>query len=232
MAAQPEVNDLDHGVLILAGEEEILRLKIAVNNALLVVTVCDGIQNAQNQASGVPFREVSFFRLGLFNDAVEKFSPGAQLSDEMKILLVLVDFNQLDDVGMLTFFQQGHLAFKDIHLAHLGFSDGFDGVPNLGFSVHTLSYHSIVAVTNFFGVDVILDADVRHIVGDHNRPVHVATFVNFWVTECDCTGIHGDFNFLVRLCVWGFSSWGSRSFGSCCCFFFLRFPTAPRFARV
>ena len=86
--------------------------------------------------------------------------PCAQLDDQMEVLLILVDLHELDDVGVIALLQQCHLALEDIDLSHLGFTDGFDGVPDFGLAVHALSHHPKKAVSDFFGVDAILDTDI------------------------------------------------------------------------
>ena len=86
--------------------------------------------------------------------------PRAQLGDQMEVLLILVDLHELNDVGVITLLQYFHLTFEDVVLSHLGFPDGFDGVPDFGLAVHALLHHPKKAVSDFFGVDAILDADI------------------------------------------------------------------------
>lgn len=47
-------------------------------------------------------------------------------------------------------------------------------------------------MADFFGIDVILDTDVRESVGDHNLTrLHIATIVDFGIAESDCRVFHG-----------------------------------------
>mmetsp|Transcript_26177 Transcript_26177/g.55237 ORF Transcript_26177/g.55237 Transcript_26177/m.55237 type:complete len:244 (-) Transcript_26177:157-888(-) len=110
MTAQSKINNLNHCIFLLAAEQEILRLQIAVDNPLLIMAVRNGIQYAKDEFGGIPFREVSLIALRLFDDAIKEFSPRAQFRDEMEVLLVLVDLHQFDDVGVVAFFQKRHLT--------------------------------------------------------------------------------------------------------------------------
>ena len=86
----------------------------------------------------------------------------------MKVLFIFKYFNELNDVWVLDLLEYFDFAPEDLDLGDFGLADGFDGVPLFRLSVHALSHHAVVAVSQLVGVDVVLGSDVGESVGDHD----------------------------------------------------------------
>ena len=94
MAREAKINDLQFCLLdwILVLEEEILRLQIAMHDVAAVHVV--------NRTQHLPHdnRSLLLCHRPTFDDAVEQFSAGAELHDQVNVLVVLEILVQLDDI--------------------------------------------------------------------------------------------------------------------------------------
>lgn len=152
---QSKVDNLDGGVIGLGQVQKVFGFQVAVDNALDVVAVGNRVKDIVDQFGGVVLRKVALGRMRLGNDAVKQFPAGAQLGNEMQVLLILKDIHQLDNVRVIDLLQNLNLSLENLNLANFGLANRLDGVPLLRLTMHTLSNHSVMPVTKFLGINVI-----------------------------------------------------------------------------
>ncbi|BAT16064.1 Os12g0169950 [Oryza sativa Japonica Group] len=92
---EPEIGGLERGVLGGAGEEEVLRLEVAVHDAERVAPFDDPDDGPDEQRGGA----LGVVALG--DDAVEELAAGAELHDDVDEQRVLVGAPDADDVWVL-----------------------------------------------------------------------------------------------------------------------------------
>ena len=102
---EPKVGGLERRVLVLAEEEEVLGLEVAVDDAHGVAGVDDLDDGAEERGGGA----LGVVALG--DDPVEELPAGAELHDEVHRALVLVGALELHDAGLA-----GEVV-HDLHLA-------------------------------------------------------------------------------------------------------------------
>ncbi|BAS94669.1 Os05g0491800 [Oryza sativa Japonica Group] len=102
---EAEVGGLERGVLVLAEEEEVLGLEVAVDDAHGVAGVDDLDDGAEERGGGV----LGVVALG--DDPVEQLAAGTELHDEVDGVLVLVRALELHHPGLA-----GEVV-HDLHLA-------------------------------------------------------------------------------------------------------------------
>jgi hypothetical protein len=102
---EAEVGGLERRVLVLAQQQEVLGLDVPVHDPHGVARVHDLHDGAQ-QGRGGALRV-----LALGDDAVGELAAGAELHDEVDVVLVLVGAPEADDVGLA-----GEVV-HDLHLA-------------------------------------------------------------------------------------------------------------------
>ena len=90
-----EINDFQNRVRSFLVQEQVLRLEVAVDDAVLVA-VGNCAQNLFHKVSGNSLGEV--LRL---DDVVEELASADVLEDEMVVFLVFVELVESDDVGVI-----------------------------------------------------------------------------------------------------------------------------------
>lgn len=109
---ESEVDGLERRVVVGAGEQEVLRLEVAVYDPHEVADVNDG-EDVPAHGSGLPLGVAPLGR-----DAVEQLAAGAELHDEVHVVVVLVRAPELRDVGLpAEVLQDGDLP---AHVVHVG----------------------------------------------------------------------------------------------------------------
>ena len=112
MPAEAKVDDLDFAVLVGGLKQEVFRLEVPVADVLNVVAVGDRLDDLLDDLSGVVLGKVALLALRLGNDPVKQLPSGAELGDEVKVLLVLVDFVEVDDVVVGDLLEDLNLALE------------------------------------------------------------------------------------------------------------------------
>lgn len=123
---QSKVNDHRLRVGGFRFEEKVLRLEVSVDDVVFVVAVLDGQQSLFDERGGIPLAVVALNGLGLCDDTVEELAPGAQLGDDVQIMLVLENVHDVDDVRVihrqqdvnLTPEAEGHRPCFMFHISH------------------------------------------------------------------------------------------------------------------
>mmetsp|Transcript_58933 Transcript_58933/g.108011 ORF Transcript_58933/g.108011 Transcript_58933/m.108011 type:complete len:236 (-) Transcript_58933:298-1005(-) len=120
LACQSEVDHLQCGFLngILRGEQEILRLQVAVTDVVFM-HVEHGPEHVLHDDGCLNLSKVA-----CVDDTVKKFTTCAQLQDKVDVPVILERFVQLDDVGMVHDLHDGDLLLESIKILHLRFGDG------------------------------------------------------------------------------------------------------------
>ena len=75
------------------------------------------------------------------------------------------------------FLENFDFAFEDFNFGDFGFANGFNGVPIAGFAVHAFSNDPVVSMSEFFGFNMIIDADIAEGIGDHDIVIVHVSFV-------------------------------------------------------
>ena len=98
---QAEVDHLQHRGRGSAGEDEVLRLYVSMDDPVLVAVVQTS-HDLGEEVSGLVFGEEALLsRVYLVDDAVEEFSAFADLENEVHVADVFVGLVELDDVGVV-----------------------------------------------------------------------------------------------------------------------------------
>mmetsp|Transcript_3608 Transcript_3608/g.12672 ORF Transcript_3608/g.12672 Transcript_3608/m.12672 type:complete len:225 (+) Transcript_3608:4185-4859(+) len=101
---QPEIRDLERRVFVLRGEQEVLRLEVAVNDSVDMARPHD-LEHLPDDGRGILLGVVL-----LGDDPLEELASRAQLENHLDAGLVLKGSLEQDDVGLVL--QQLH----DLHL--------------------------------------------------------------------------------------------------------------------
>ena len=81
MPRESEINNFNGCQIGFGQKEEILGFQIAVNNALDIVAIPNGVEDVADQFGRIVFAKVSFRRLCLGNDAIKEFSARTEFGD-------------------------------------------------------------------------------------------------------------------------------------------------------
>ena len=136
-------------------------------NTLLLVTIPNGIEDIPDQRCRIMFREMSFFTLRFGNNPIKQFSSGTQFRNQMQIALVFVHFFQLNNIGMIDFFEYFNFSFQYFNFRYFRFPNRFDRILRVGGAVHAFPDNTVMAVAEFLGLDMILDTDIGQGVRNH-----------------------------------------------------------------
>jgi len=134
--AESEINDLDVGALLLVLVEEVLGLKVSVDDALGVAVV-DAHHDLLETVRGLNLGEELFV-----DDFVEELATGTQLGDQVEVLFVLKVLVQLQNMGVVQLLQDRDLSFELLHVLHLLAQDCFTGTVLLAHTMAALGHHA------------------------------------------------------------------------------------------
>jgi hypothetical protein len=136
-------------------EEEVLWLEIAMADVVDGVAIFQSTQHGLDDRRGILLRVMTLCTLGLLNDTIEELSSSAQLSDEMKILVVLEDIHELDDVGVVHRLQDLNLTLQCFQSTNFRFLDCLHSEIFFGLTVLAFPHNSIVPVAQLAVIHTI-----------------------------------------------------------------------------
>lgn len=103
----------------------------------MAVAVVDALEDLLETVCGLGLGEEL-----LLDDLVEQLSALAQLSDEVKVLVVFKVLVELEDVGVVKLLEDGDFGAELLDVLDLLAGDGLAGPVLLGHSVPALGHHS------------------------------------------------------------------------------------------
>ena len=93
--AQTKIDDLEWGIWLTSGKQEIFWLQISMANTMFVA-VKQGLHNLGEKVLGSVLGEMTFV-----DNSIEQFTSRTDFEDQIHVSLILIGLVQLDDIWMI-----------------------------------------------------------------------------------------------------------------------------------